>query len=120
MRARLLAHLRDVIEVAAQQGQQVGAHLRRHVGQQGGEPRFERGDVGGGEAGEVEHGAVAAVDDQGVLVGLEAADQRIDGAVAAAEDVFDLAADLVGVGDGGGGVVIEAGAAARGIALDQW
>ena len=95
---------------------ELGAHLFRHVGQKDGQPRFERGDVGGGKAGEVEDRSVAAVDGEGFLVGLEAADQRVDRAVAAAEDVLQLTPDLLGVGDGGGGVVVETGAAAPGVA----
>ena len=103
--ANLRAHLLDAFEVAVQQRHQVGAHLRRHVGQQGGERSSSVARSLEVSVGQVELAAVGAVDDQRVLVGLEAADQRIDGAVPGAEDVLDLAADLVGVGDGRFGVV---------------
>jgi hypothetical protein len=96
--ANLRANVLDVFEIAVQQRQQVGAHACRHVGQQGGEAEFERRPVGEVRSRD-RAGRRRAVDHQCVLVGLETADQRIDGAVIAAEDVFDLAADLVGVGD---------------------
>lgn len=115
--SRLLAHLFDMFEVAMQQRQQIGAHLRRHVGQQGREPLLECRAVAVGQCGQVEPLAVAAVDDERVLVGLEAADQRIDCTVCGSKDVLDLSADLVSVGDGRFRVVVETGAAALRIAL---
>ena len=98
-----------MFQIAGQQGEQVGAHLRRHVRQQGCQSRFQRGDVPCAECGEVERATLDAMDDQGVLVGFEAADQRVDGAVAVAENMFDLAADFLRVLDCRLRVVGEAG-----------
>jgi len=115
--AHLFAYLGDMFQIAGQQGQEVGAHLRRHVRQQGGQPRLQRGDIPRAERGEVERATVDAMDDQGILVGFEAADQRVDGAVAAAENMFDLAADFLRVLDCRLRVVGKAGTTAGRIAL---
>lgn len=59
------------------------------------------------------------MEDQCVLVGLEAANHRIDRAVAMAEDIFHLGLDGFGVGDGGLGVVVETGTSPAGVALGE-
>lgn len=57
------------------------------------------------------------MDDEGVFVRLEAADQRVDRAVAIAKNVFHLRADFVGVAHGRFRVVVKTGAATLGIPL---
>jgi hypothetical protein len=80
----------DMTEVAAQQGQQVLAHLCRHVREQAGQPLRQCRRVIVVEPCEVEHLAAGRVQAERVLVGLEAADQRVDGGVALPEDLLHL------------------------------
>ncbi len=56
---------------------------------------------------------------QGVLVGLESANDGVYGPVPAAERVLDLTLDGEGMGDRGGRVVIEAGATAARVAARE-
>ncbi len=67
----------NVREVAGKQGEQVGPHLSGQVGKQGGEAGFEGGLVVGTKRQQVETGTVVAVQGEGLLVGFEAADERV-------------------------------------------
>ena len=109
------AHPGDPIEVALQQGQQVALHLLGHVGAEGIQAPAEVGRIGGVEGGEVEGLPGQAVQQQGVLVGFETADDGIDGAVAGAENVLGLPLDGFAVLQGGCGVVGKTGAAPLGV-----
>jgi hypothetical protein len=115
--ARGPAYFGNMRQIAQQQRQQVGAHLRRHVRKQRGKTLGQVGHLRGIQCRQVERAAIRAVQDEGVLVRFETAYEGVDRAVAEAKDMFHLGADFQGVGARGLGVVIESGTAAVRITL---